>query len=74
MVAKTAFVVLAAGVAVMMAVACAGPLGKGDGDSCSTADDCSSNLTCQAITGRQGEYCCPTPPTASKESNCQPGH
>jgi hypothetical protein len=73
MFAKTAFVGLAGGVAVAMAVACAGPIGKGEGDSCSSADDCSSNLTCQPITGRQGDYCCPTPATAGNAANCQPG-
>jgi hypothetical protein len=74
MLAKTAFVVVASGVAVVMAVACAGPIGKGEGDSCSSADDCSSNLTCQPIYGRQGDFCCPTPPDAGSAANCQPGH
>jgi hypothetical protein len=69
---KTVFVTLACGFVAVIAVGCAGPMGKGDGDSCSGADDCSSNLTCQPILGRQGDYCCPTPPQTSKESNCQP--
>ena len=64
---------LAAGIAAAIAVACAGPFGKGEGDSCSKADDCSSDLTCQPIWGRQGDYCCPTPADAGKAANCQPG-
>jgi hypothetical protein len=54
-------------------LACAGPIGKGEGDSCSTADDCSSDLTCQYVQGRTGDFCCPTPAISSKEANCQPG-
>jgi hypothetical protein len=50
---------------------CAGPIGKGEGDSCASEDDCSSNLTCQPISGRKGDFCCPTPANASKEGNCQ---
>jgi hypothetical protein len=69
---KTVFVVLACGFAAAIAVGCAGPMGKGEGDSCSSADDCSSNLTCQPIIGRSGDFCCPTPPNTSKEGNCQP--
>ncbi len=69
---KTAFVLIACvGLVAALSSACAGPIGKGEGDSCTTADDCSSNLTCQPITGRQGDYCCPTPPGTSKETNCQ---
>ena len=38
--------------------ACAGPTGKGEGDSCSTNDDCSSDLTCQPI-GDAGDVLLP---------------
>ncbi len=69
---KTAFVFIACGlVAAALSSACAGPMGKGEGDSCTTNDDCSSNLTCQPIYGRSQDYCCPTPPSTSKEQNCQ---
>ncbi len=69
---KTAFVFIACGlVSAALSAACAGPMGKGEGDSCTSADDCSSNLTCQPVTGRQGDFCCPTPPSTSKEANCQ---
>ncbi|HEY8040990.1 MAG TPA: hypothetical protein VIF15_14390 [Polyangiaceae bacterium] len=67
---KMAWVVVACGFAAAVA-ACAGPTGKGEGDSCTGADDCSSNLTCQPISGRQGDFCCPTPASSSKEGNCQ---
>jgi hypothetical protein len=50
--------------------ACAGPLGKGEGDSCTSFEDCSSNLTCQPIGGRQDRYCCPTPSDTSSDANC----
>jgi hypothetical protein len=72
MLAKKALLAWAIGIGAAVALlACAGPVGKGEGDSCSTADDCSSNLTCQPIDGRSGDYCCPTPASTSKESNCQ---
>jgi hypothetical protein len=74
MLAKTAFVSVACGIATAVSLlACAGPIGKGEGDTCATADDCSSNLTCQSIAGRSGDFCCPTPADTSKEANCQPG-
>ncbi|MGD0525743.1 MAG: hypothetical protein ABSE49_11395 [Polyangiaceae bacterium] len=51
---------------------CAGPVGgKGEGDSCSGADDCSDDLQCQPIEGRSGDYCCPAPADASSKPNCQ---
>lgn len=52
-------------------LACAGPIGKGQGDSCSSQDECGSDLTCQPVTGRSGDYCCPTPRSASSNGNCQ---
>ena len=72
MLAKKALLAWACGIGMAVALlACAGPVGKGEGDSCSTADDCSSNLTCQPINGRNGDFCCPTPASTSKEGNCQ---
>jgi len=70
---KTAFVLIACGLAAVLSTACAGPTGKGEGDSCTTNDDCSSNLICQPIPGRNSDYCCPTPADAGKAANCQPG-
>jgi hypothetical protein len=52
-------------------LACAGPLGKGQGDSCSSQDDCSADLTCQPVNGRSGDFCCPTPRSQSSNGNCQ---
>jgi hypothetical protein len=50
-------------------LACAGPGGKGEGESCSSQNDCSADLTCQPI-GSRGDFCCPTPPDAqSGQSN-----
>jgi hypothetical protein len=52
--------------------ACAGPSGKGEGESCASQDDCSADLTCQPI-GNRGDFCCPTPPDAGSSSaspNC----
>jgi hypothetical protein len=77
MVRKTFVVLLLCGFAAVLSAACAGPLGKGEGEACTKVDDCSSDLTCQPILGSKGmsrgQFCCPTPPSASKESNCQPG-
>jgi hypothetical protein len=44
--------------------------GTSEGESCGGSDECSSNLTCQAVKGRSGDYCCPTPANTSKEDNC----
>ena len=72
MLAKKALLAWAVGIGTAVALlACAGPVGKGEGDSCATNDDCASNLICQPITGRGADYCCPAPPSSSKESNCQ---
>jgi hypothetical protein len=77
MLAKTAFGSVAWGIVAAGLLACAGPIGgKGEGESCAAADDCGSDLTCQPVEGRGGDFCCPTvgvgaPP--SKEANCQPG-
>jgi hypothetical protein len=43
--------------------------GDSQGDSCTTDNDCGSNLFCQAITGR-GDKCCPTPPESSDNVSC----
>lgn len=69
---KTAIAFIACGMVAALSSACAGPMGKGEGDSCTTNDDCSSNLICQPVTGRSEDYCCPAPPTSSKEQNCHP--
>ena len=45
--------------------------GKGEGDSCSS-NDCSADLTCQPISGRTSDYCCPTPPDVSDKATCHP--
>jgi hypothetical protein len=51
-------------------IACVGPVGgKGEGESCSSPDDCGSDLTCQPVNG--GDYCCPTPADSSKKASCQ---
>ena len=74
---RKAFVVFLCGFAAVVSAACAGPLGKGEGEACTRTDDCSSNLICQPILGNKnvsrGDFCCPAPPSSSKESNCQPG-
>ena len=52
-------------------VACAGPLGgKGQGESCTSQDECADDLTCQPITGQPTDVCCPTPPDSSTASGC----
>ncbi len=53
-------------------VAC-GPSGLSEGDSCGgSGDDCGSNLTCQPVAGRKGDFCCPTPQQSSNYTNCHP--
>jgi hypothetical protein len=63
-------------VCVLMAVsatviACSGDA-HNEGGTCSTANDCGGNLSCQPVDGRQGNFCCPTPADTSKETNCHP--
>jgi len=57
-------------------VACAGDIGKSQGDPCGgSQDECGSNLTCQPIVhsdGSKGDYCCPTPAWTSTKSVCIP--
>lgn len=67
---KIAFVVMGLVAMVSTVGACAGPMGKGEGDSCSTQDDCSSDLTCQPVPGH-GDVCCPAPADSSTKANCQ---
>ncbi|HEY3815656.1 MAG TPA: hypothetical protein VGL81_00715 [Polyangiaceae bacterium] len=68
---KMAFVGIAVVTVAGLVAGCAGPMGKGEGDSCSGNDECSSDLTCQPVGGRSGDFCCPTPADASSKSNCQ---
>jgi hypothetical protein len=61
----------ACGIAGAIALGCSGMGGISEGDPCGgTQDNCGSNLTCQPIKGHNGNYCCPTPASASKEDNC----
>jgi hypothetical protein len=64
---KIAFSVMAA----VAAVGVLGGCGKAEGDSCS-GNDCSTDLTCQPVTGRTGDYCCPTPADQRDKSTCHP--
>ena len=77
MVRKMASVVVA-GLLVAL-VGCVGnEFGTGEGNSCSNADECKSELLCQPVTGRTGDFCCPSPlmrpdgQFTSSQSNCQP--
>jgi hypothetical protein len=62
-------------VTVTALVACAGDIGKSQGDSCGGgSDECGANLTCQPVhhsDGSSGNYCCPTPNWSSTNSACQ---
>lgn len=62
-------------VVVAMAMAgCASSVGdQNEGGSCAKESDCGGNLICQPITGRSGDFCCPTPPESSSHANCHPG-
>jgi hypothetical protein len=66
----------AAAAGAVILAACAGPVGKGEGEACSK-DECSSNLTCQPIVDSsntsKGDFCCPTPPGSSNYANCRVG-
>lgn len=74
---KVMVVFIACGVLGVLSAACAGPMGKGEGEGCGSNDDCSSNLICQPVAGR-GTNCCPSPLQredgvfTSKETGCQP--
>ena len=45
--------------------------GDKEGQACTKTDDCSGGTICQPIQGRTQTYCCPTPASSSKETNCQ---
>ncbi len=70
--------VTVAGLAALVAGCAGNQFGKSEGSSCSTADECSTDLICTPVAGKTDDYCCPTPlvlPTgayASGQSNCQP--
>jgi hypothetical protein len=70
---KTLFVVMALTALSGVVVACSGPLGKAEGDSCDSNDSCEDGLVCQPI-GDGGEYCCPTPASVSTKSSCKSGN
>lgn len=70
---KTAVVVMAMAALGGLVVACEGPIGKSEGDSCNSNDSCDEGLVCQPI-GDGGDYCCPTPATASTKSTCKSGN
>ena len=48
-----------------------GACGDSEGDTCTTDNDCGSQLLCQAVTGH-GVRCCPTPPESSDNASCHP--
>ena len=48
-----------------------GGCGDSEGDTCTTDNDCGSQLLCQAIDGR-GNRCCPTPSEESDNIACHP--
>jgi hypothetical protein len=62
------------GVVGSLVVACgpADSLNQNEGASCSSNNDCGGLEVCQPITGRQGDFCCPTPPSSSSHESCQP--
>jgi hypothetical protein len=63
-------------------VGCSGnETGTSEGNSCTTSDECDTELICQPVTpvsGQSGDYCCPAPlvlPSgqySSGQGNCQP--
>ena len=69
---KMTIVMVAVGLVGALAAGCAGQVGKGEGESCSRDEDCNNQLFCQPVQGRQGDFCCPAPATASGEANCHP--
>ncbi|MFI5302571.1 MAG: hypothetical protein ACHREM_31155 [Polyangiales bacterium] len=62
---------LVVGLLVAAAMACGG-IDKNDGNACTQQSDCGSGLVCQPISGRNQDFCCPTPPTSSSQPNCSP--
>ena len=76
---KMASVVVGASVLAVLCGGCAGnQTGTSEGGGCSSTDECDSTLICQPVTGRNGDYCCPTPLVypgggfVSGQTNCQP--
>jgi hypothetical protein len=79
MVRKMATLMVGASLLVGLLGACAGnQTGTGEGGGCSSDDACDTDLWCQPVTGRNGDFCCPTPlvlPSgqfSSGQANCQP--
>ena len=76
---KMASVVVGAGLLAVLSGGCAGnQTGTSEGGGCSTQDECDSELLCQPVTGRNGDFCCPAPLVypgggfSSSQTNCQP--
>lgn len=76
---KMASVVVGASLLVGLSSACAGnETGTSEGGGCTTQDQCDTELLCQPVTGRNGDFCCPAPLVlpggtfASSQTNCQP--
>jgi len=44
--------------------------GHGEGDTCNNDNDCAQGLTCQPIPGRNADYCCGIPASASTADTC----
>lgn len=76
---KMAIVVVGASLLAIVCGGCAGnQTGTSEGGGCSSDDQCDSSLFCQPVTGRTGDFCCPTPLVlasgqfTSSQTNCQP--
>jgi len=77
---KMASVVVGASLLAGLSSGCAGnQTGTSEGGGCTTNDQCDSELVCQPIQGRGGDFCCPAPLTypgtgnfVSSQTNCQP--
>jgi hypothetical protein len=76
---KIAGMLVGAGVVVALSSGCAGnQTGTSEGGGCSSDDQCDTDLYCQPVPGRNGDFCCPTPlvlPSgafSSGQTNCQP--
>jgi hypothetical protein len=76
---KMATLMVGASLLVGLVSACAGnQTGTSEGGGCSSDDACDVDLWCQPVTGRNGDFCCPSPLVypdgtfASGQTNCQP--
>jgi hypothetical protein len=68
MVGRVFFVV---GLVAALVVGCSSNEGdSNEGNACGKQGDCGGNLSCQPVAGRTADFCCPTPPESSKQSNC----